>query len=190
MKRARGESLTGGTGDVNPQWMTLSLLTLTANNQATTQQTQLPVTRTQGARGKATIIEILKVQFFANSINNTPAAGGDLRQFTVTLSTAAQASAAPSIPNTIAYTNTQFFGAFSAGQSFYAVTNYPIQQDLTDGAGHGVLVATDSIYLNGVTFGYAAQGVFGCRILYRFKDVSLTEYIGIVQSQQQPISTV
>lgn len=56
--------------------------------------------------------------------------------------------------------------------------------DLTDDAGHGFLLATDSIFQycqsNGVGDNMSAY----TRILYRFKDVSLQEYIGIVQSQQ------
>lgn len=63
--------------------------------------------------------------------------------------------------------------------------------DLTDGAGHGVLIATDSIWLTGFINGAvpdigttAAVNVYA-EILYRFKKVSLQEYIGIVQSQQQ-----
>lgn len=58
-------------------------------------------------------------------------------------------------------------------------------QDLTDGAGHGVLVATDAIYLQIFTTGVANTSETGrFRMLYRFKNVSLAEYIGIVQSQQ------
>lgn len=64
--------------------------------------------------------------------------------------------------------------------------------DLTDGAGHGVLVATDNVFLTLQTalssiIGTSVGGITGvaeCAILYRFKEVGLAEYIGIVQSQQ------
>jgi hypothetical protein len=63
--------------------------------------------------------------------------------------------------------------------------------DLTDGAGHGILVATDNIWLTGQLIVAApggisviASGVVFCDIFYRFKKVTLQEYIGIVQSQQ------
>lgn len=64
--------------------------------------------------------------------------------------------------------------------------------DLTDGAGHGVLIATDNIFLNVQVTNAAFNNVtadaisatFNCDILYRFKEVKLQEYIGIVQSQQ------
>lgn len=65
--------------------------------------------------------------------------------------------------------------------------------DVTDGAGHGILVATDNIFV-ACNFTVAsvfsttadtASGAASCNILYRFKEVALAEYIGIVQSQQQ-----
>ena len=62
---------------------------------------------------------------------------------------------------------------------------------MTDGAGHGVLIATDNVYFsllyNAIpTDGIAVQFTIGggCDLLYRFKEVGLKEYIGIVQSQQ------
>lgn len=65
--------------------------------------------------------------------------------------------------------------------------------DLTDGAGHGILVATDNIYLSVQTSltaynGSSADEIIGfcfADLIYRFKEVKLQEYIGIVQSQQQ-----
>lgn len=63
--------------------------------------------------------------------------------------------------------------------------------DLTDGAGHGVLIATDNIwctaFINGACpdIGTTASATIFADLLYRFKKISLQEYIGIVQSQQQ-----
>lgn len=63
--------------------------------------------------------------------------------------------------------------------------------DLTDGAGHGVLIATDNVWLTAFLNGAvpdigttAALNVYA-DLLYRFKKVTLQEYVGIVQSQQQ-----
>lgn len=74
----------------------------------------------------------------------------------------------------------------------YSVDNEsPNVHDLTDGAGHGVLIATDNIYLSMTLLSasidggsYTSNGQARADLLYRFKDVTLTEYIGIVQSQQ------
>jgi len=66
--------------------------------------------------------------------------------------------------------------------------------DLTDGAGHGILIATDNVYLSfdvlisspsGVSVSVLVGSYLQCDLIYRFKNVSLQEYIGIVQSQQQ-----
>jgi len=63
------------------------------------------------------------------------------------------------------------------------VSNEPFEQDLTDGDGHGILVATDNIFaqINSVTT--SLTNVCDIKIMYRWKNVSLQEYIGIVQSQ-------
>lgn len=74
--------------------------------------------------------------------------------------------------------------AFSAGGSVAQVQDSICEFDCTDGAGHGVLVATDSIYIGIDSAGYANALTTGFKILYRLKTVSLAEYIGLVQSQQ------
>jgi len=64
--------------------------------------------------------------------------------------------------------------------------------DLTDGDGHGILVATDNIWLTaqlsdsaiGGTSSGPISGTVSAELFYRFKKVTLQEYIGIVQSQQ------
>jgi len=58
-----------------------------------------------------------------------------------------------------------------------------ITYDLTDGAGHGRLIASDKIYAWIQSGASAAHTVF-IRLVYRWKNVSLTEYIGIVQASQ------
>lgn len=85
-------------------------------------------------------------------------------------------------------------GAIFPFRSSISADTEPVNwHDLTDGAGHGVLVATDNIFLTLQTAATvvgasatitAATGFGECAILYRFKEVGLAEYIGIVQSQQ------
>lgn len=75
----------------------------------------------------------------------------------------------------------------------YSTDNESVDfHDLTDGAGHGLLVATDNIFLSVQTtniafVGESADSIVGfvaADLIYRFKEVALAEYIGIVQSQQ------
>jgi hypothetical protein len=75
-------------------------------------------------------------------------------------------------------------GAFTAAGTFEFGEDLIDDIDLTDGAGHGVLVATDSIFIGAATTSYAGAATFYARVFYRFKEVTLQEYIGIVQSQQ------
>lgn len=56
--------------------------------------------------------------------------------------------------------------------------------DLTDGAGHGIIVATDNIYVTLFSAGTGVAAEVDVKIMYRFKNVALAEYIGVVQSQQ------
>jgi len=56
--------------------------------------------------------------------------------------------------------------------------------DLTDGMGHGILVASDYFFVQVDSDGIGAVITTYFKLLYRIKNVALTEYIGIVQSQQ------
>jgi hypothetical protein len=59
----------------------------------------------------------------------------------------------------------------------------PWTDDLTDGAGHGFLVATDQIYAQIASTNTGAAQSCDVKIMYRWKNVGLQEYIGIVQGQ-------
>jgi len=76
------------------------------------------------------------------------------------------------------------FGSFTAGGTAWTTETEPYHDDLTDGAGHGVLVATDQIYCQISSSSTGAAQTCAGKIWYRWKNVGLAEYIGIVQSQQ------
>lgn len=78
----------------------------------------------------------------------------------------------------------QVIGAFTAAGTYARNTAQPFVQDLTDGAGHGVLIATDSINIQMNSSGTSLTNVCRIKLLYRWKDVAIEEYVGIVQSQQ------
>jgi len=77
------------------------------------------------------------------------------------------------------------FGAFSAGTGIMTITQEPYHDDLSDGAGHGTLIATDQIFFQIASSNTGAQNTAAVKVWYRWKNVSLQEYVGIVQSQQQ-----
>ena len=178
--------LTGGTGDVNPQWYR-GTLTMTAPNIASTLAFISPIGKGIAAKtGSATVMEVLKVQFILPILSGVGAGAETVRFRTVGLSTRDHATThlQGEEPDIIAYHTDSSVGAFTALQGYHLQVWATVEKDLTDGAGHGVLVATDYIYFQGDTDGFAAEGKFSFGILYRFKNVKLVEYIGIVQSQQ------
>jgi len=87
-------------------------------------------------------------------------------------------------PRVFAWAEFNVRNAFTAGGSVAQVQDVFKTFDCTDGAGHGILVATDSIFISCSQIGYTAAAPIAFKIMYRLKTVSLTEYIGIVQSQQ------
>lgn len=187
-KRASSGQLTGGTGDVNPQFLS-GLLTLSAANTATEQTLGTPIVRVgPQSGGQAIIMEILK--FFVDFPPiDLDAAAATARQRVISFSTTSSGTT-PAVqtldnPRVLMSTGTDLRNAFTAAGTGLLDNNLdPRVIDVTDGAGHGILVATDNIYIAANTSGQTGASSFRYKILYRFKKVSLVEYIGIVQSQQ------
>lgn len=234
--KSAGNSLTGGTGDVNPQWYKLTVVDNTGAQDTSgvntalgpfVQQTfPLPIPRNRNAGGnKATVVEVLKLKWDVTILDNSGYGGfaggtykwaGGTVYVNSQLTTKSWSSQPPLSDGTIIDSNpaafytspTLFFsstasdGVVAGGESEEGIH---ILRDLTDSAGHGLLVATDNVYLsqqvgvlshwpavaspfaggNFQTIGYNVTGCStNCQMLYRFKNVTLEEYIGIVQSQQ------
>lgn len=185
-KRQAGGDLTGGTGDVNPQYLH-GTLSLSAANTATTVTQGTPIVRVgQQNNGRAVIMEILKV-FATLPVVDANAAAATTRQFDLAFSTVSFGATAVAFsdPRVFAFFERQIVNAFTAaGTGTLDTSTDPAVWDCTDGAGHGILIATDNIFIQGFTSNQTAASAFAWKILYRFKEVSLAEYIGIVQSQQ------
>ena len=185
-KRRRTDgSLTGGTGDVNPQYFNMTLTQLNPNA-LTEAAFNTPVVRLPGPSGRVTIMELLKVYWMA--VGWSPGLAAILTQSQyMSLSSVPMgiiAIANLSEPNVIAQLNIQQTIAWTAAGSLADSQDHLVSVDLTDGAGHGILFAGDRIYMQISTANMVGNKAFHVKILYRFKTVSLTEYVGIVQSQQ------
>lgn len=183
-KRGASDSLTGGTGDVNPQYWTLPSNTMSAANTFTEGTIPTPIPRVRVAGGKATVMEILKVFINLPEADANNGAGGSNIFAQAQLSTKSLSGMSFANPAVFAYAEKNMRGAFTAAGTYGTVTHDPQERDLTDGAGHGLLIATDNIYFGMNTSGFTAAGSSSIKILYRMKNVSVEEYIGIVQSQQ------
>lgn len=176
-KRGR-DTLTGGTHDVNPQYMNIPITYTDSTTTGTVTTYVLPKSPiTQN--GRAQIIEILKIWATAGGT----LAADATQDYSLAISTSnPTASVLPTLtdPRVLALFRVSS-NLTTSGLIFNDMVMY---RDLTDGAGHGVLVATDNLYVQMYVNGAATSGTTGSvKILYRYKNVSVQEYIGIVQSQ-------
>lgn len=187
-KRQATDQLTGGTRDVNPQFLH-GRVTLSAANTVTEVTLGTPIVRVgPQTNGKSIIMEVLKI-FVQMPEVDADAAAATGRAFTIQFGTTSSGATAAlrgsDDPRIFAHFVHSVRNAFTAaGTGLLDIQDDMSVMDLTDGAGHGILIATDNIFIDAVTSNQTAASAFPFKILYRFKEVSLVEYIGIVQSQQ------
>lgn len=176
---ASSSNLSGGTGDVNPQTFVIRC-TQSAADTTTAVQVPLPVPRYPGATNRAIVMEVLDVEFIISDLTQS----GATQFITATLSTRT-VSATPFLARidtaVIAQFSKDFLFATAVG---FQYTDRDVRIDLTDAAGHGILVATDQMVLTVFSTATGVVNDVGARITYRLKEIGLPEYIGIVQSQQ------
>lgn len=171
---ATTKELTGGTGDVNPQLLNV-LVTQTAADANTEGEVALPIPRYNAKSGRSIVLEILRISCIISDMAD-PAADAFVSCFLKTRTGAL-------------ITDPECFATFSWDYLFTSAVGFAYHDrrrdvDLSDGAGHGYLVATDSIFASCNSAATGLTNAANFKILYRYKEVSLAEYIGIVQSQQ------
>jgi len=181
-------SLDGGTGDINPQFLTATATQATGNSFV---EIQIPNPIGQGIcqkKNKALVMEVLKVYWILPTLNEIAQGFGGVG---AQLSTRSQTTLNIDDPRVFAAASVDYIEFFSetAPNTTAVMVNsleLPIVQDYTDGAGHGILVATPVIYFSFQTQLYASATAVAStvKILYRFKEVNLLEVIGMIQSQQ------
>lgn len=183
-----GRGLTGGTGDVNPQIMLVANADIAAT--AVTIQTPIPIQRLSDRNGRAQVLEILRVYFDVGAANLFVHSTGANSYAAMYLTTRSFGTSEVTSDNyngqLIAKAHVHACAVATAANVIATGPTFPIVVDLTDNMGHGLLVGTDSLFFQTIQTNAASplSGNVTCRILYRWKNVSITEYIGIVQSQQ------
>jgi len=180
-----GKGLTGGTGDVNPQWMNLNSITNQTGAGGTAHvstASPIPFNQMPIKGGSSLVMEILKVEF-TRTYNTAAGSAGSGLQTLSTKNTTTVADLLPISAHVIA--SAPFAACVQAATNSQAPLVQRTQVDLTDQTGHGVLCASQNLYQQAsfVAGDTAATSVFSCRILYRWKYVPIMEYIGIVTSQ-------
>jgi hypothetical protein len=168
--------LTGGTRDVKPQL--LSFVASQSGADATTTTTvALPVLRnfTTGG-GRAQIVEVLKVYFDFDGVPEVDSA------LAVVLSTKSGGTTAFAISDPAVFAYYQLRVGLTTSGVVQLI--FPYVMDLTDGAGNGFLVGTDSIFAQVFSSSTTLTNAARIKVLYRVYGAGLTEYVGIVQGQQ------
>lgn len=162
---ASRRALTGGTGDVNPQVWKITVAAGASTN-VTNSTVALPVQRLRN-QNKSMVMEVIKIKYVLDYTQGTT------DEFDVGVAV---------LPQPATGAVNQADGAIIDVNRFRriaAVNTYMV--DLTDAAGHGVLIATDKLTVfvrQSVNMGITAFAY----IYYRWKNVGMAEYVGIVQS--------
>ena len=178
-KRSRGDTLTGGTRDVNPQLLVIQCAQ-TGADASTITASPLPIPRYPQQNGKQIVMEILSADYYLPP-NVVQANNGIVAILTTNPTVPASIPIGFADPRAL-----DFQERYLDVQSSVGITLVPVtfHHDFTDEAGHGLLVATDNIYLACLSSTTGLTNTIFARLSYRFKEVTLAEYIGIVQSQQ------
>lgn len=189
-KRPRtGGSVTGGTGDIKPQIYTSTTGDPPDTDDYVTAQITLPVPRFGTMRTKATIFEILWVDWYLGMADladttNTYWAWLSTVQTRDSGDTSTLATSAEDARDPRTFAMAYYRSALNTNG--YTTFTFPLRIDLTDRNGNGLLIATDKLQITqGNVAGTATVGAGAtCKIGYRMVNVGVNEYIGIVQSQQ------
>ena len=184
MKRAR-DSLTGGTKDVSPQWLSFATLQTAADTTTTISQA-IPRQFLQQGQKMVQVMEVLKVIFDFPSFNAIASAAESSDSMSIMLSTTSflTTGVSWSEPRVFAGWRVARLGAFTAAGSYGYAEPRMVVVDTSDGAGHGILIATDNIFSQVVSAGTGQANNVSTKIMYRWKNIPIEEFVGLVQSQQ------
>lgn len=182
MKRARSAGCT--TVDVYPNYMSWQVVQSSADAFATA-QVFTPIPRIQQTGScKARAMELLKLEVMPTQAvdNFTPLkADSSMLQFQLLTGTTPTAFVLWSNPNVFA-----MGGKRTDLTTSGAVSNtYPLVYNFVSNDGKGFLLAADAFFASVDSNATGATNTFSFKLYYRFVDVTLAEFIGIVQSQSQ-----
>lgn len=173
-RNTSGGGLTGGSGDVNPQF--LSATALQSGADATTTATiALPIDRLRFGSNRVGAVEVLSATFDPRVI--TVGAVASILGVAITTKSFGTTKVQFNEPTIVAYFHV---AAATAG---FGGLQFPYKMDLTDAAGHGVMVCTDQIFAQCFSTTTSLTNQVDIKLEYRYKNITLHEYVGVVQSQ-------
>lgn len=137
----------------------------------------------QAEPNKARCLEVLKI-FWLFSDNDFAVSGQDKITLAAQVSTV-QLGAIGNIgdPRIIAIHGRKYQQVFSAGTAYATIDDVVMVTDLTDGAGNGILIASESLFLGVGSASYLQAPACAIRMLVRWKDISMAEYTQLKFSQ-------
>lgn len=189
MKRQRtsGGSVTGGTGDIKPQIFTISTGTSAAVDDYTVTTFVLPVPRFGTMKTKATIFEILRVDWYLDP-QDLPDTSALHFGFLTTSTNRTTGETATAVSNMVDFGDPRSFACIIRRSVLATNGSFSVQMpnsvNLTDDNGNGMLIATDRITIVTAGVGDTTVSDSVAKIYYRMVNVGIAEYVGIVQSQQ------
>jgi len=172
VKMARGR-----TKDDFPNFLSGALV-MTGAQAFTEQQIFTPIPRLKVTGNRATVMELLYVDFVGEGTDMNGI--GDRLQFQMFLGTSQSVI--------LSWADTRVFMHYqldvSGLTSGFAQITWPRRFSFMDERGFGYLLAADSFRTSADTTGQAGAVTFAWKLYYRFVDIPLSEFIGIVQSTQ------
>lgn len=160
--------------DIFPQMMTFDVTESSANT-TTSSRIEMPIARMP----RQTRVQVIEITNIWLEYSQPLVATGDsvftslsFRNFDTTEATLSNAS--------VFFKDAQITSIITSGNvDFQNVKKF----DMTTGGGRGFLIATDSLFAQVGGASVTAVQVARYKVWYRFVDIGLQEYIGIVQQQ-------
>jgi len=164
------------TLDAFPNYLSGEII-LSAANTFTTSRENTPIPRLATSGARPTIMEVLWVDIAYTTTDLI--ADGDKLYFSIRTGGVPTGIGNLSEGNVMVYNEV----AKSLTTSGSDIIHYPIRVDLQSSDGYGQLLAADAFNVSAWSVGQAAAIRVRWRMYYRFVQVPMSEYIGIVQSQ-------
>lgn len=184
--RSSGGSLTGGTGDVKPQWLTVIVTAPGGASDYSVVEFTVPRI-IMAAANTAQIMEILRVDWYMG-ISNLGDNDVIILGYLSTRPIRQTGDATTLLALSADLQNSTVMAAALSSEVETTTgalhREMPQSVSMNDGNGNGTLVATSSMFATVGQFSDAAPSAATVKILYRMVNVGITEYVGIVQSQQ------
>lgn len=167
--------------DINPQALKFSL-TMSAANTFTEKEIKTPVVQSLGNE-RALVMEILKVHLYVRctELRNILATEQEIHITDRTVSGMKNWGNSECIMHA---SKSVICIDTAATDATLAVIdpNGDLEFDFTDGNGNGILYGKSAVFIGMLTSNFAAAGTVAGQILYRLKEVSASELLGIIQS--------